>query len=134
MSLKKNLPIKSRLGDISVLADRILAALGVRGGTFDIFLLKNADITRLKARFIRKKTEPNVLSFPEPHFFPHPETKKRYFGEIYLNRDILKKSPERAAPLLIHGILHLLGYSHGRKTSAEKMEALEKKILAQIVK
>jgi probable rRNA maturation factor len=115
--------------NLSILSEKILKALGVRGATLDIFLLKNADIARLKARFIKKKTEPNVLSFVEPLSFPHPETKKKYLGEIYLNEDILKKSPERAAPLLAHGILHLLGYDHIKKSEAVIMEKLEREII-----
>ena len=121
-----------RAENISLLAEKILLALGVRGATLDIFLLETEDIAHLKAKFIKKKTEPNILSFPEPSSFPHPETKKKYLGEIYLNKDILKKSPERIAPLLIHGILHLLGYSHGTRLRAAKMERLEKKVFAQI--
>lgn len=123
-----------RIQNIFSLAGKILLILGHRGATLDIFLLENRDIARLKAQFIKKKTEPNILSFPEPLSFPHPETKKKYLGEIYLNKDILKKSPERTVPLLIHGILHLLGYSHWRKTDAVKMEGLEKKVLAQCSK
>ena len=117
--------------DLQKISNKILGTLGHRDAALDIFLLATRDIARLKARFINKKTEPNILSFPEPLSFPHPETKKEYLGEIYLNKDILRTSPERTAPLLIHGILHLLGYSHGRKASAEKMERLEKKILEQ---
>jgi probable rRNA maturation factor len=87
------------------------------------------EIKALKAQFIKKKTEPNVLAFPEPEQFPHPEAKKAYLGEIYLNKDILKESPERAMPLLLHGILHLLGYDHKKKSDIKTMEALEKAIL-----
>jgi len=114
------------------LAQKMLNALGVRSATLDIILLDNKSIAALKARFIKKKTEPNVLSFPEPAHFPHPETKKKYLGEIYLNRDILKKSPERARALLLHGVLHLLGYDHIKKADIAEMEGLEKKILAKV--
>jgi probable rRNA maturation factor len=117
---------------LSRLAQKILKALGVRAATLDIILLDNKSITALKARFIKKKTEPNVLSFPEPAHFPHPETKKRYLGEIYLNRDILKRSPERARALLLHGVLHLLGYDHVKKAAMVKMEALEAKMLKKL--
>jgi len=58
------------------LAGRMLAKLKVRGGALDVFLLPNRTIVALKARFIKKKTEPNVLSFPEPSHIPHPETGK----------------------------------------------------------
>ena len=114
------------------LAQKMLAALGVRAATLDIILLDNRSIAALKARFIKKKTEPNVLSFPEPAHFPHPETKKRYLGEIYLNRDILRRSPERANALLLHGILHLLGYDHKKKGDIVEMESLEKKTLEKL--
>ncbi len=114
------------------LADKILGLLNVRGATLDIFLLSDTKIAALKARFIKKKTEPNVLAFPEPLHFPHPETKKRHLGEIYLNSDILKRDPERAAPLLLHGVLHLLGYDHKKKPDIMKMEGLEKKLLKKL--
>jgi probable rRNA maturation factor len=114
------------------LAQKMLKALGVRAATMDIILLDNESIAALKARFIKKRTEPNVLSFPEPAHFPHPETKKKYLGEIYLNRDILKRSPERAKALLLHGVLHLLGYDHIKKADIVEMEALEKKILKKL--
>ncbi len=113
-------------------AQEILKMLGIRNATLDIILLNDKNISALKARFIKKRTEPNVLSFPEPAHFPHPETKKRYLGEIYLNRDILRRSPERAPALLLHGVLHLLGYDHIKKMDAAKMEALEAKLLKKL--
>ncbi len=119
---------------LATLAAKLMDQLKVPGAhraTLDIFLLPHREIKALKARFIKKQTEPNVLAFPEPVHFPHPEIRKRakYLGEIYLNKDILKKSPERAKALLLHGMLHLLGYDHKKKGDAEKMEKLEGKIL-----
>jgi probable rRNA maturation factor len=117
---------------LAALAQKMLAALRVRNAALDIILLDHKSIAALKARFIKKKTEPNVLSFPEPAHFPHPETKKKYLGEIYLNRDILRRSPERAKVLLLHGVLHLLGYDHIKKADVVEMEALEKKLLKKL--
>ena len=117
---------------LAALAQKMLKMLGIRAAALDIILLDNKKIAALKARFIKKKTEPNVLSFPEPAHFPHPETKKKYLGEIYLNRDILKRSPERAKALLLHGVLHLLRYDHIKKTDMIEMESLEKRILAKL--
>lgn len=114
------------------LADKILRTLRVRNAALDIILLDDRSMAALKARFIKKRTEPNVLSFPEPAHFPHPETTKRYLGEVYLNRDILRRSPERAKALLLHGILHLLGYDHKKKADIAAMEGLEKKTLGTL--
>lgn len=116
-----------------IIAKNIFFILKIPNSTLDIFLLQTKDIAKLKARFIKKKTEPNILSFPEPSFFPHPETNKKYLGEIYLNKNILDQTPERAAPLLIHGILHLLGYSHDKEIEAKKMESLEKKVFKKLI-
>ena len=117
---------------LQLIAAKILKTLGVRPAMLDIVLLTDAEMKRMKWRLLGKETEPNVLSFPEPKRFPHPETKKRYLGEVYLNRDILKKSPERTAPLLVHGILHLLGYDHKERIAAVQMERLEEKITASL--
>ena len=114
------------------LANKILKLLKIRNAELDVFLLPDSEIATLKKRFIKKKTEPNVLAFSEPIAFPHPETKKKYLGEIYLNRDILKKTPGRAPALLLHGVLHLLGYDHEKETDAVKMERLEAKLLAKL--
>jgi len=118
--------------ELQLLAAKILKTLGERPATLDIVLLKNAEMKSMKWRFMRKKTEPNVISFPEPERFPHPETKKRYLGEIYLNQDILRKSPGRAMPLLVHGVLHLLRYDHMEKKDAVRMERLEEKVIASL--
>jgi probable rRNA maturation factor len=131
------------------LAKKMLVLLDERPAALDIFLLPHREMKALKARFFKKQTEPNVLSFPEPLHFPHPELSRggygakqgvgrrngavRYLGEIYLNRDILAKSPGRTAPLLLHGILHLLGYDHVKNADAKKMEALEQKLLIKIL-
>lgn len=125
---------------LNLLARKILKTLDQRNAALDIFLLPHAEIKKLKARFIKKQTEPNVLAFREPIAFPHPELRggargkrsPKYLGEVFLNADILKKSPERAAPLLLHGILHLLGYDHKKNADAEKMEALEGEVLGRI--
>ena len=118
------------------LAKRILRLLNVRGAALDVIVLPHRDIAALKKRFIKgaaARREPNVLSFPEPLSFPHPETRKRFLGEVYLNRDIITASPERTAPLLLHGILHLLGHDHKKEADAAKMERTERRILRLMI-
>jgi probable rRNA maturation factor len=117
---------------LHLLAGKILRLLKVKNATLDIVLLPHAEMKTLKRRYFKKQTEPNVLSFPEPATFPHPETKKRHLGEIYLNRDILAREPDRTAPLLVHGILHLLGYDHIKKNDLVKMDWKESHLLRKL--
>ena len=113
-----------------LMAAKILKALGERAALMDIIILPHEEMRRMKWRYMRKRTEPNVISFPESGNFPHPESKKRYLGEIYLNRDIIRRQPERTVPLLVHGILHLAGYDHIEKKDAAIMERMEERAIS----
>ena len=90
-------------------------------------------MTRLKKKFLpREKGLPNVLAFPEPEHWPHPEKKNTSLGEIYLNRDLVKGDIKELTKLLIHGMLHLLGYDHKKKNDRIVMERMEKRLLTYI--
>lgn len=102
--------------------------------------LKNAyiEIYLVGDNFMRK----NVLSFPAPKGFPRPDIgqKYKYLGEIYLNPDYIKKEHltindsrftihDKLAYMLIHGLLHLRGYDHKRKSDTIIMQKKEKRVL-----
>ena len=102
-----------------------------KSGTAAVFLLKGGELRRLKKLYTGKapKKEVDVLAFPETGNFPHPENKKRFFGDIYLNQEIAKQRPDRARYLAAHGLLHLLGYTHDGKNDTLKMEKKEQELL-----
>jgi probable rRNA maturation factor len=85
----------------------------------------------------------NVLSFAAwdeaaPHSSPHGQT--LLLGDIVLARETLLREAlaAGAAPaahlshLVVHGVLHLLGYDHQLDAAAARMEALETRILADL--
>ncbi|OOF70361.1 rRNA maturation RNase YbeY [Rodentibacter caecimuris] len=86
----------------------------------------------------RGKDKPtNVLSFP----FEVPEgIDLPLLGDLIICRQVVEKEAlEQQKPLLahwahmiVHGSLHLLGYDHIEDEEAEKMEALETKIMQQL--
>lgn len=129
------------LGRIKKTAGRVLRILGVRGATVGVFLLGDSEMRRLKYRFLKKKDGldlakvgvVDVLAFPEPKNFPHPEARERYLGDIYLNKDLAGRSG-RLQLLLVHGLLHLFGFSHKRRRDILKMESLEKELLQKLAK
>lgn len=87
----------------------------------------------------RKKNKPtDVLSFPIAENFPAPH---KILGEVVISYETLIRQAselnhserEEFYRLLVHGVLHLLGYDHERSPEEEKqMQALEDKCLANI--
>ena len=134
----------SRLKDAEILAQR--AADAALSATYEadedfeasVMLTDDAQIRELNRTWRDKDKPTNVLSFPAPE---HPgATGPRHLGDIALAyetlvRDSEEESKELAhhfAHLIVHGVLHLLGYDHEVEAEAEIMEALEVKALASL--
>lgn len=88
----------------------------------------------------RKKDKPtNVLSFPSdiPDDIPQEIS---YLGDIVLCADIINEEAleqnklmnEHWAHIVLHGLLHLLGYDHIHDEEAVTMETLEIQLLAKL--
>ena len=96
-----------------------------------LLLCDDATIAALNQQFRQKSGPTNVLSFPSG------ET-EGFLGDIALARETCvaeaadKSIPLRdhAAHLIIHGMLHLIGYDHQDDDEASVMERRETEILA----
>ncbi len=91
-----------------------------------VFWAKDNEMKHLNRTFLGKSSSTNVLSFNAPDF-PRV-THENFLGEIYLNPTYIKRHKEDINFMLIHGLLHLLGYNHKRKGDRIKMQKLEDKI------
>lgn len=97
-------------------------------------LVDNEEISELNMEYRGKNAPTNVLSFPCDWDLPE---EPRLLGDIVIAVEVVnqeaktqrKKVEAHWAHIVIHGLLHLLGYDHMNETDAQKMEALEKKIL-----
>lgn len=97
-----------------------------------ILLTDDAAVRELNARFRGKDAPTNVLSFSAP---PNPE---RHLGDVALAYGVCaREAAEQGKPLerhlqhlVVHGVLHLLGYDHMSDDEAEAMEGLERIVLA----
>jgi probable rRNA maturation factor len=79
----------------------------------------------------------NVLSFPAelPPGVPLP-----LLGDLVLCAPVIaREADEQGKPLkhhyahmVVHGVLHLLGYDHLEDRDAERMEAIEREVLASL--
>ncbi|MBF0620843.1 MAG: rRNA maturation RNase YbeY [Magnetococcales bacterium] len=85
----------------------------------------------------------NVLSFAmeEGDDLPTDSVPIRFLGDLILSLDsCVRESDERAIlfenhliHLVVHGVLHLLGYDHERSEwEAERQESMERSVLAEL--
>lgn len=109
-----------------------------------IRLAADEEVRTLNRQYRGQDKPTNVLSFPmiQPDLL-QTVTRGTDDGEVLLGDIVLahgvcgREAAERgialadhAAHLLVHGVLHLLGYDHGTDGQAETMEAIERDALA----
>ncbi|GJL95717.1 MAG: endoribonuclease YbeY [Hyphococcus sp.] len=102
-------------------------------GEIALLLTSDTAIEKLNASFRAQQKPTNVLSFP-------CDDESDFIGDIALARETcLREAMDRkisledhAAHLIIHGMLHLIGYDHQNDDEAEKMEAREVEILESL--
>lgn len=138
---KDKRPVSLLEKKLNLLAEIALKKLRKSRRSAPVFLLDGKKMASLKLKYAKKKprkvalrqrgkpkNQVDVLAFPEPAGFPAQHLRKNPIGEIYVNRGIAKSDFERARFLVVHGLLHLLGFSHDKKTDILLMEKEEKKL------
>jgi len=115
-------------------AQSILNHLGEERSELSLLLVSNRKIRTLNAKFRGKNQPTDVLSFPLEERLP---TGVRLLGDVVISlqqaqkqaREKRKDFAHEVEWLLIHGILHLLGYDHERSRKDERiMRTMERKI------
>jgi len=111
---------------------RVLRAEGYAGYSLTLVLADSAYLRRLNRRFRRIDRATDVISFSLQEGPPSPVAVPE-LGDIYISvprarrqaRQYRVTPQEEMARLIIHGVLHLLGYDHIRARQARAMHALE---------
>jgi probable rRNA maturation factor len=114
-------------------------------GTAHIAVLSPAKMRVLNNDWRGKDKPTNVLSYPQfPPTKVFAEAKKSktplYLGDIILclpvitreARELKKPVNHHLIHLVVHGVLHLLGYDHATSRDASTMEKREKAILSEL--
>ena len=117
----------------------------IKNVELSILLTDHTKMKLLNSQFRNKDRATNVLSFPDLEINWHsilefkPDLQYMYLGDIAFGYDIIvneardsgKNFLDHFTHLLVHAILHLIGYDHDSDEAAEVMEALEVDILKQ---
>jgi probable rRNA maturation factor len=104
--------------------------LGYPEAELSILIVDDQQIARLNEQYLHRQGPTNVIAFPmrEGRF---PEIALDLLGDVVISVETAYKegqrgdlsTEERLDQLLIHGILHLLGYDHeNTESEARKME------------
>jgi len=115
------------------LAEATLEELGIEGSVIEIYLISDGLMKEINYCHQNRRKTTDILSFPAADG-PYPETKDRPLGEIYLAPRFIKKNKKSIEELLIHGILHLVGYNHKKEIEWRKMEAKELALKQKLLK
>lgn len=106
-----------------------------------ILFTDNERIAQLNDRYLGRKGPTNVLAFPLAGG-PEPEVETSMLGDVVISIDTaLRESKEIGETLertidrlIIHGVLHLLGYDHEKSAAeAKRMEKEEKRLMALVM-
>lgn len=105
-----------------------------------VALSDDAGVRTLNAAYRATDKPTNVLSFPAPQARPSMPGEPRLLGDVVLAEEtVLNEAHDMGIDprhhfqhLVVHGLLHLLGYDHETNEEADAMEALEVEILSTL--
>ena len=121
---------------IGAAARRILKTLGYEGYELTVVLVDDREITRLNRQYFRRNRPTNVISFPMMDG-SSVSLRARMLGDVVISAETAKRDAEEVGKkgedeilfLLIHGILHLVGFDHEEtKKERLRMETKEREL------
>jgi rRNA maturation RNase YbeY len=125
--------------DVLILtAEKTLVAEKARPGAVTIVLTDENIIQDLNRRFADHDAPTDVLAFPDGS--KDPDTGETYYGDVVVAVPIAQAQANAASHplepelvlLIVHGILHLLGYDHSNPDELKHMEARQAIILTDL--
>jgi probable rRNA maturation factor len=107
---------------LASLAERTLAEEGVTSGELSLSFVDPGEIEDLHVRFLGEPGPTDVLSFPM-------DGEDGLLGDVVVCPEVAgRNNPDPASEvrlLVVHGVLHLLGYDHQEEDERRRMWALQ---------
>jgi probable rRNA maturation factor len=120
-------------------AEALLAALGREDAELSIALVSDAEGAKLNRAWRGRAGPTDVLSFSLLEGV-HRRHRGALLGDVVIAVGVAgRQAKEQGHPLaaecrrlLIHGVLHLLGYDHARPAEARVMQAKERRLWSRL--
>ncbi len=118
----------------------ILNVLECHDAELSVLIVDDPEIATLNQKYLHRSGPTNVIAFPM-HTDVFPNINPGLLGDVVISVETAAREGEhigigmeaRIIQLLVHGILHLIGYDHEQsETQAEKMAQKENEILTLI--
>ena len=121
--------------ELVAVVEKVLDYLNIIDSEISISFIENSQIRELNRMYRGVDSETDVLSFTFNEV--NPETGYRMLGDILIAIPIAQNQATKMHHplskeinlLMIHGILHLLGYDHEMKQDKIKMVPIQKKLV-----
>jgi len=134
----KKIPEPFKKKEIKKLIDLVLKKIGfeeLENGQINIKYTTEEEIKILNEKFYNKEGVTNVLAFSNNQ--ETPDSKEQLIGEIAIcisqiekEAKLYKKAVEtRLKHMIVHGVLHLFGFDHQKKSEQKEMEQVEDDII-----
>ena len=104
---------------VAELSRRVLQAEGIPEGDLGIAFATPSEMRALKAQHLGVDEATDVLSFPLDGRDDLPDGIPRQLGDVILCPQVVG---DEWRALLVHGLLHLLGYDHGPEMERREAE------------
>ena len=130
---------KSEILDVVTEVLKTVEYKSTKNHQLNLSFVSSEEMQLLNKTYRNKDKPTNVLSFELPKNFP-VGNEKTLIGEIALCEEIIYEESKkykkifenRLKHMIIHGLLHLIGFDHVSKDEENKMESVEKKIMKSI--
>ena len=128
-----------RVGPLEEFLKKVEGEIGLGPECVAVRLIGDGEMARLNETYRKKKGPTDVLSFPVAADSAKPGTLRQqvrkarggFLGDIAISPKVARRNaktlgrqlPEELKVLILHGVLHLLGYDH--ETDRGEMERIE---------
>jgi probable rRNA maturation factor len=116
--------------------------LGCDESEVSIVIVSDEEITRLNRQYLQRNRPTNVIAFPMASG-DSGALHSPLLGDVVISAETAErqaeavggKTEEEILFLMIHGVLHLLGYDHeGSSEKRRKMEAKERELFSSLAR